>query len=101
MQIGEVAARSGLSTATIRFYEREGVLPKPDRKANGYREYSRTDVDRAATFARFRGLGIEPGEAGRLAEQCATGRCDDTWLEMPALLSSHRQALAERIAELQ
>jgi MerR family transcriptional regulator, Zn(II)-responsive regulator of zntA len=101
MQIGEVATRSGLSTATIRFYERAGVLPPPERKANGYRDYTPTDVDRAATFARFRGLGIEPAEAGRLADQCATGRCDDTWVEMPALLRSHRQALATQIAELQ
>jgi MerR family transcriptional regulator, copper efflux regulator len=101
MQIGEVATRSGLSTATIRFYERAGVLPRPERKPNGYRDYSSTDVDRAATFARFRDLGIEPPEAGRLADQCATGRCDDTWLEMPALLASHRHALAERIADLQ
>jgi DNA-binding transcriptional MerR regulator len=101
MRIGEVAERSGLSTATIRFYERRGVLPGPGRATNGYREHTSTDVDRTATFARFRGLGIDAPEAARLADQCATGRCDDTWVEMPSLLTSHRRALARQIAELE
>jgi MerR family transcriptional regulator, copper efflux regulator len=101
MRIGEVATRSGLSAATIRFYERRGVLPVPDRRDNGYREYSAVDVDRARTFARFRSLGIDAGEAGRLADQCVSGQCETTWSEMPALVAGHRAALAVRIAELQ
>jgi len=100
MRIGEVARRSGLSTATIRFYERRGVLPGPSRADNGYREYSGPDADRAATFARFRDLGIDAVEAGRLADQCASGQCDATWAELPPLLAAHRQSIAARIAEL-
>lgn len=39
MKIGELAKRSGLTPATIRFYESKGLITAVDRKANGYREY--------------------------------------------------------------
>lgn len=39
MRIGELAKRSGLTPATIRFYESKGLITAVDRKANGYREY--------------------------------------------------------------
>lgn len=40
MKIGELAIRTGVSTQTIRFYERESLLKKPMRTASGYRSYS-------------------------------------------------------------
>lgn len=40
MKIGELAQRSGCKVETVRFYEREGVLEKPERDVNGYRSYS-------------------------------------------------------------
>lgn len=39
MRIGEVASEVGLPTQTIRFYERRGLLPRPQRGSNGYRAY--------------------------------------------------------------
>lgn len=39
MKIGELAKRSGLSAATIRFYESKGLISAVSRKSNGYREY--------------------------------------------------------------
>ncbi|BBH23442.1 Cu(I)-responsive transcriptional regulator [Paenibacillus baekrokdamisoli] len=39
MTRGELAKRTGLSTATIRYYEESGILPAPQRIANGYRIY--------------------------------------------------------------
>ena len=39
LQIGELAARSGLAPSKIRFYEAQGLIPKVARRANGYREY--------------------------------------------------------------
>jgi DNA-binding transcriptional MerR regulator len=39
LKIGELAARSGLAPSKIRFYEAQGLLPKVDRRVNGYREY--------------------------------------------------------------
>lgn len=40
MTRGELAKQTGLSTATIRYYEDNGILPMPERAANGYRLYS-------------------------------------------------------------
>jgi DNA-binding transcriptional MerR regulator len=42
--IGELAARAGVSTATVRFYERSGVLSPPPRSAGGYRDYPESAV---------------------------------------------------------
>ncbi|MCH4247410.1 MerR family transcriptional regulator [Acinetobacter populi] len=44
MNISELSKQSGLSTATIRYYEQIKLLPKAKRKANGYREYSENDL---------------------------------------------------------
>jgi MerR family copper efflux transcriptional regulator len=46
MRIGELAKAVGVNVQTLRFYEREGLLPKPARRASGYREYAQRDVDR-------------------------------------------------------
>ncbi len=46
MKIGEVAAKTGVSTKTIRYYEDIGVLPEPDREPNGYRSYGQDTVER-------------------------------------------------------
>jgi len=39
MRIGELAQRAGMSTSRIRFYEARGLLPEPERRDNGYRDY--------------------------------------------------------------
>ncbi len=46
MLIGEVADALGIPTRTIRFYERTGLLPDPERAANGYRTYDDSTVAR-------------------------------------------------------
>jgi DNA-binding transcriptional MerR regulator len=46
MQIGELGEAIGLPTQTIRYYERMGLLPKPQRASNGYRGYAEPDVRR-------------------------------------------------------
>lgn len=46
LRIGQLAKRSGVSTDTIRYYERIGVTPKPARTSAGYREYSKSAIER-------------------------------------------------------
>ena len=45
MRIGEIAKRSGIAPSKIRFYEARGLLPLPQRRDNGYRDYSSASVD--------------------------------------------------------
>ncbi len=46
MRIGELADLVGLNPKTIRYYESVGLLPAPERKPSGYRDYSTDDVER-------------------------------------------------------
>ncbi len=62
LKIGELAARSGLSRDTLRFYEREAVLPQPARTQAGYRLYSPEVVERLDFIKHARALGFSLGE---------------------------------------
>jgi len=46
MKIGELAERTGIPASTIRYYEKEGLLPKVQRGANGYRVYQANALER-------------------------------------------------------
>ena len=46
MKIGELAQRAGIPPSTIRYYEKEGLLPKVQRGANGYRVYQASALER-------------------------------------------------------
>lgn len=58
LKIGELAAQSGLSPDTIRFYEREAVLPKPTRTPAGYRLYAPEVVAQLAFIKHARAMGF-------------------------------------------
>lgn len=100
MQVSELAERAGTSPKTIRFYEAEGVLPAPPRRANGYREYGEQDLCRTRLIVTLRGLGLDLTESGRLAELCATGRCDEMADDLAVRIAERRQAVAVAMAEL-
>ncbi len=57
MNIGDVAAQSGLPAKTIRYYEDIGLI-KPRRTANGYRAFGERDMHSLAFLARARSLGF-------------------------------------------
>src|ERR687891_378201 len=63
MKIGQVADRAGVSIDTVRFYERRGVLPVPERTASGYRTYTPATVDRIRLARRLQQLGLTLDEA--------------------------------------
>ena len=62
MQIGIVAKKIGLSVDAIRFYERDGLLPRPPRTEGGFRRYGETDVELLAFVRRVQGLGFKLSE---------------------------------------
>jgi len=57
-RIGELAKTAGVSTDTLRHYERKGVLGKPGRSTNGYREYSEGAADRVRLVRRALAVGF-------------------------------------------
>lgn len=58
MLIGEVAAATGVTTKTIRFYEREELLHEPDRTPGGYRDYGGDVIDRVNFIRRAQAAGL-------------------------------------------
>lgn len=67
MRIGEVAARAGATVQTIRYYERRGIVPAPERLASGYREYPHNTVALVRFVKRAQGLGFTLREIEELA----------------------------------
>jgi DNA-binding transcriptional MerR regulator len=58
MKIGELAQRSGVPASTIRYYEKEGLLPKAQRGANGYRVYQDHALERLDLIQLGQNLGF-------------------------------------------
>lgn len=58
MRIGEAAAAAGMTTKTLSFYEEQGLLPAPERAANGYRSYGEEALGRLEFIRRGRAAGL-------------------------------------------
>jgi MerR family copper efflux transcriptional regulator len=58
MTIGRLARAAGVNIDTIRYYERQGLLPRPSRRESGYREYEADDVARLSFIRRAKELGF-------------------------------------------
>ncbi|MGI6366831.1 MAG: MerR family transcriptional regulator [Anaerolineae bacterium] len=99
MQISEVSERFDLSTDTLRYYEKIGLIPPVPRGENGLRDYREEDC-RWVEFARcMRSAGL-PIEA--LRQYVALFRQGDGTIEARlAILRDQREQLAQRIAEQQ
>ena len=101
MRIGELAARVGVSTDTVRFYERSGLLPRASRRDNDYREYRDADVEHLQLLTDLRRLDVPLDDAAKIAGWCHSGHCADTTSELPSVIAARRADLAGRIAGLQ
>ena len=64
--IGKVASRTGCSIETIRYYEKEGLVPSPARSAGGHRLYTERLVERLIFIRRARELGFSMLEIKQL-----------------------------------
>jgi DNA-binding transcriptional MerR regulator len=100
MRIGELADRVGVSTDTLRFYERSWWLPRPERRDNAYREYGENDVEHIRLLIDLRRLEIPLEDAARIASWCHTGHCGDTTAELPRIIARRRADIDTRIAGL-
>ena len=68
LSIGQVARRAGVGVETVRFYEREGLLEEPPRRASGYRQYSEQVVTRLHFIKRAQRLGFSLKEIAELLQ---------------------------------
>lgn len=99
VSIAEAARRSGVSTHTLRYYERAGLVVSPiGRTHGGRRRYRQFDLDWIAVCTRLRATGMPIKGIRRYAELVAVGRGNEA--ERLDLLESHRDDVLARIAEL-
>lgn len=99
MSIGQVAARTGLSVHTLRFYEREGLLPSPLKRApGGQRIYSEDDAHWLAMCTSFRASGMPLQEIRRYAGLVRQGPGNET--DRLALLRQHQERVTRQIGQL-
>lgn len=98
MKIGELANKTGMLVETIRFYEREGLLPSPARTAGNYRIYTAQHADQLAFIRHCRSLDMALDEVRTLLtlRQAPDESCE----AINRVLDEHIKHVAERIREL-
>ncbi|MBV1790416.1 Cd(II)/Pb(II)-responsive transcriptional regulator [Marinobacterium sp. D7] len=98
MRIGTLSRQTGVDPDTIRYYEREGLLPSPAREANGYRHYTSVHIERLRFIRHCRALEISLSEIGRLLTLLASpaNECG----EIDSVIDQHLAAVHQRRAEL-
>lgn len=100
LRIAEVADRAGVSTATVRYYERIGVLPPPERADNGYRVYDERTVDRLRFVGRAKQLGCSLEEIADLVTAWDGGECGPVQDRLQSLVAAKLDAAHAEIGEL-
>lgn len=98
MNIGAVSDKSGLPAKTIRYYEDIGLI-SPDRRDNGYRDYSMDDVHRLRFLQRSRSLGFSVEECRQLLSLYSDR--DRESAEVKAIAATKLGEIERKIIELQ
>jgi MerR family mercuric resistance operon transcriptional regulator len=96
--IGQMSRETGVNIETIRYYERIGIMPKPDRTAGGNRQYNHDQLKRLFFIRRARGLGFSLEEIRGLFEM--VDRKDFSCSEVHDLTVDHLASVQDKIANL-
>jgi len=95
MTIGAFAKAAAVNVETIRFYQRKGLLPEPDRPIGGIRRYGPTDVDRVKFVKSAQRLGFNLDEVAQLLKLEDGTHCQEAADLAAARLSDVRLRLAD------
>jgi DNA-binding transcriptional MerR regulator len=98
LSIGEMAASSGLSVHTLRYYERVGLLETIPRLSSGHRRYSPETVERVESLGYLRAAGLSIEDMRTYLRNLDRG--DSAAADHAALLGAHSRTLAEQIEQL-
>ncbi|MFJ1551755.1 heavy metal-responsive transcriptional regulator [Streptomyces sp. NPDC088246] len=98
MRIGDLAARTGLTTKTIRFYEGSSLLPAPPRTPGGYRDYPDDTAARLAFIRDAQRAGLTLAEIRSILALRDDGHAPCT--HVTDLIHEHLDDIDRRMAEL-
>lgn len=98
LRIGEVARLAAVNIQTLRYYERRGILDKPERSRSGYRQYPVETVELVRTIKRAQKLGFSLDEIERLLtiREGGNGACT----KARDIAANKLELLNERIEQL-
>lgn len=99
MRIGALAAAAQCQVETIRFYEREGLLPPPVRSSSNYRLYNAGHLERLGFIRHCRSMEMSLPEVRRLLH--FRDAPEESCTEVNQLLDAHIARISERVARLQ
>ena len=99
LSIAEAAQETGLTTHTLRYYERDGLmLASVDRSTSGHRRYTPRDLTWIEMITRLRSTGMPIRDVRRYAALVREGRGNEG--ERLDLLKAHRQRVEKELAEV-
>jgi MerR family copper efflux transcriptional regulator len=99
MRIGHLAGKVGVAVDTVRYYERQGLLPPPARRPSGYRDYGEGDLQQLRFVRRCKALGFTLQETRELLRLNADPAADRA--EVRALAECRLAAVEMQLRELQ
>lgn len=100
MRISELAEQVGVTTSTVRYYERIGLLSGPARTAAGYRDYDQDDASRLLFVTRARRMGLSCDQVGSLLAIWGGVHCTSAAARVTQLIEDKQEEIASRIDEL-
>lgn len=98
MKIGDLAAATGTTTKTLRFYDTSGLLPATGRTGNGYRDYGTDALDRLDFIRRGKAAGLTLAQIRQIIDLRDTGHPPCT--HVAHLLNTRLEDLDRQIADL-
>lgn len=99
MKIGELAKLTGCQVVTIRFYEKEGLLKKPERTEKNYRLYGDEDVERLGFIRHCRQHGLSLSEIRELLDFSDNPQINCDWIG--GLIRGHIEDVERQIRDLE
>lgn len=97
--IKQAAARLGLTASTLRYYDKEGLLPALKRSESGTRTFSDTDIQWLELICCLKNSGMPIIEIKRFMDLCLQG--EDTCEERRKVLEKHKEDILKQMKVLQ
>ncbi|HAL74990.1 MAG TPA: MerR family transcriptional regulator [Clostridiales bacterium] len=97
--VGEMARQLGVAASTLRYYDKEGLLPYVERSRGGLRMFKDEDMSWLKTIECLKKTGMPIKDIKRFIDCCVEG--DSRIADRLAIVSSQREAVIRQMAELQ
>lgn len=96
--IKDVSKKTGITSHTLRFYEKKGVLPYAERNENGIRLYDQSSIDWIETILALRSTGIPLAEIKEYVELHKNG--DQTLQQRKEIMTEHKLRVEKQMLQL-